>query len=104
LFRLQEYQLRYVSFLVDWERLDLMNELLSFQAGYEAVIAMYPFILHSLVLSFFSSVFAPFGGFFASGFKRAFKIKVRIDSWDQELSVSFWPSKLSDIIHWSIFL
>lgn len=38
---------------------------------------MYPFMLHSLSLSVFSSVIGPFGGFFASGFKRAFKIKVR---------------------------
>lgn len=34
-----------------------------------------PFALHSLSLSLFSSVIGPFGGFFASGFKRAFKIK-----------------------------
>lgn len=39
-------------------------------------ITMYPFMLHSLSLSIFSSVIGPFGGFFASGFKRAFKIKV----------------------------
>lgn len=38
-------------------------------------ITMYPFMLHSLSLSLFSSVIGPFGGFFASGFKRAFKIK-----------------------------
>jgi len=30
---------------------------------------------HALVLSAFASIIAPFGGFFASGFKRAFKIK-----------------------------
>ncbi|KAI8429232.1 hypothetical protein MSG28_007754 [Choristoneura fumiferana] len=36
---------------------------------------MYPFMIHSLALSIFSSVIGPFGGFFASGFKRAFKIK-----------------------------
>lgn len=36
---------------------------------------MYPFVLHSFALSLFSSVIGPFGGFFASGFKRAFKIK-----------------------------
>ncbi len=35
-----------------------------------------PFQLHSLALSVFASFIAPFGGFFASGFKRAFKIKV----------------------------
>lgn len=34
-----------------------------------------PFLLHSLSMSFFSSIIGPFGGFFASGFKRAFKIK-----------------------------
>ncbi|CAF4904252.1 unnamed protein product [Pieris macdunnoughi] len=38
-------------------------------------ITMYPFMIHSLSLSIFSSVIGPFGGFFASGFKRAFKIK-----------------------------
>nr|XP_023023202.1 phosphatidate cytidylyltransferase, photoreceptor-specific-like isoform X1 [Leptinotarsa decemlineata] len=35
----------------------------------------YPFILHSFSLSFFASVIAPFGGFFASGFKRAVNVK-----------------------------
>ncbi|KAJ0751353.1 putative phosphatidate cytidylyltransferase [Helianthus annuus] len=30
---------------------------------------------HALCLGLFASVIAPFGGFFASGFKRAFKIK-----------------------------
>ncbi|KAJ9478706.1 Phosphatidate cytidylyltransferase [Pseudozyma hubeiensis] len=33
------------------------------------------FQLHSLVLASFASLVAPFGGFFASGFKRAFNIK-----------------------------
>jgi len=31
--------------------------------------------IHTLWLSLFASLIAPFGGFFASGFKRAFKIK-----------------------------
>lgn len=31
--------------------------------------------IHSLVIALFSSLIAPFGGFFASGLKRAFKIK-----------------------------
>ena len=35
---------------------------------------------HSIVLSLFSSLIAPFGGFFASGFKRAFKVKVYRES------------------------
>ncbi|XP_052829920.1 phosphatidate cytidylyltransferase, photoreceptor-specific isoform X1 [Octopus bimaculoides] len=35
----------------------------------------YPFMLHSISMSLFASVIGPFGGFFASGFKRAFKIK-----------------------------
>jgi len=33
---------------------------------------------HALALGLFASIIAPFGGFFASGFKRAFKIKVYI--------------------------
>ena len=35
-----------------------------------------PFQWHALTLSVFASLIAPFGGFFASGFKRAFRIKV----------------------------
>ncbi|KAG6857681.1 hypothetical protein H0H87_004097 [Tephrocybe sp. NHM501043] len=34
-----------------------------------------PYQYHLLLLSFFASLVAPFGGFFASGFKRAFNIK-----------------------------
>ncbi|CAI9568268.1 unnamed protein product [Staurois parvus] len=36
---------------------------------------IYPFQFHSIALSTFGSLIGPFGGFFASGFKRAFKIK-----------------------------
>ncbi|VDK81493.1 unnamed protein product [Litomosoides sigmodontis] len=36
---------------------------------------IYPFLLHSIVMGLFASILGPFGGFFASGFKRAFKIK-----------------------------
>jgi phosphatidate cytidylyltransferase len=38
-------------------------------------IYLYPFQIHALALSVFASTIGPFGGFFASGFKRAFKIK-----------------------------
>ncbi|CAL1544558.1 unnamed protein product [Lymnaea stagnalis] len=41
----------------------------------KTTVSMYPFILHSIAMSVFASVIGPFGGFFASGFKRAFKIK-----------------------------
>ena len=34
-----------------------------------------PFQIHCLVMATFASLVAPFGGFFASGFKRAFNIK-----------------------------
>lgn len=47
--------------------------------GMRATITCYPFVFHSLAQSVFSSVIGPFGGFFASGFKRAFKIKVIIN-------------------------
>jgi len=36
---------------------------------------LYPMVLHGMLLACFSSLIAPFGGFFASGFKRAFKMK-----------------------------
>uniref|UniRef100_A0AAR2L322 Phosphatidate cytidylyltransferase n=1 Tax=Pygocentrus nattereri TaxID=42514 RepID=A0AAR2L322_PYGNA len=38
-------------------------------------VNLYPFQIHSIALSTFGSLIGPFGGFFASGFKRAFKIK-----------------------------
>lgn len=38
-------------------------------------VTLYPFFLHAFFMSIFASVIGPFGGFFASGFKRAFKIK-----------------------------
>lgn len=38
-------------------------------------ISISPIQWHGLVLALFASVIAPFGGFFASGFKRAFNIK-----------------------------
>uniref|UniRef100_A0A8D2Q091 Phosphatidate cytidylyltransferase n=1 Tax=Varanus komodoensis TaxID=61221 RepID=A0A8D2Q091_VARKO len=48
--------------------------LLQLVLGRETV-NMYPFQMHSIALSTFASLIGPFGGFFASGFKRAFKIK-----------------------------
>uniref|UniRef100_A0A0D6QVF2 Phosphatidate cytidylyltransferase n=1 Tax=Araucaria cunninghamii TaxID=56994 RepID=A0A0D6QVF2_ARACU len=38
-------------------------------------VTLLPVSKHALVLGLFASIVAPFGGFFASGFKRAFKIK-----------------------------
>ncbi|TYI79039.1 hypothetical protein E1A91_D06G257700v1 [Gossypium mustelinum] len=40
-------------------------------------ISILPVQWHALCLGLFASIIAPFGGFFASGFKRAFKIKDR---------------------------
>jgi len=38
-------------------------------------VKIHQFQIHSLVFSIFASTIGPFGGFFASGFKRAFRIK-----------------------------
>ncbi|KAE8736213.1 Transcription activator [Hibiscus syriacus] len=38
-------------------------------------ISILPVQWHALCFGLFASIIAPFGGFFASGFKRAFKIK-----------------------------
>eukprot|EP00049_Salpingoeca_infusionum_P004693 m.82430 g.82430 ORF g.82430 m.82430 type:complete len:424 (-) comp12690_c0_seq1:1077-2348(-) len=38
-------------------------------------VQMIPVLIHGFVLAVFASLIAPFGGFFASGLKRAFKIK-----------------------------
>ena len=36
---------------------------------------MKPVVPHAMVISIFASIICPFGGFFASGVKRAFRIK-----------------------------
>ena len=41
----------------------------------DMTISYAPYQLHLLLLACFASLVAPFGGFFASGFKRAFNIK-----------------------------
>ena len=51
------------------------NVCVCFQVGCPKTIVAYPFVFHSLSLSLFGAIIGPFGGFFASGFKRAFKIK-----------------------------
>ena len=38
-------------------------------------LTIFPFFVHTFWMSLFASIIGPFGGFFASGFKRAFKIK-----------------------------
>ncbi|XP_063718588.1 phosphatidate cytidylyltransferase, photoreceptor-specific-like [Symsagittifera roscoffensis] len=38
-------------------------------------LLLFPFLGHTLIISLFVSIVGPFGGFFASGFKRAFKVK-----------------------------
>ncbi|XP_014676140.1 PREDICTED: phosphatidate cytidylyltransferase 1-like [Priapulus caudatus] len=40
-----------------------------------ASMTLFPFQLHAVGMALFASIIGPFGGFFASGFKRAFKIK-----------------------------
>ena len=62
-FRPQEYSLPQT--LTTWRRILGMKETLTF----------YPFFIHCFFMSLFASIIGPFGGFFASGFKRAFKIK-----------------------------
>ncbi|PIO38824.1 hypothetical protein AB205_0142210 [Aquarana catesbeiana] len=59
LFQLQEYHIpAVIQSFIGWK-----------------TVWMYPFQIHSIALSTFASLIGPFGGFFASGFKRAFKIK-----------------------------
>ncbi|KAL8601481.1 hypothetical protein ACOMHN_000423 [Nucella lapillus] len=43
--------------------------------GLPSTLKMHPFVLHSISMSIFASFLGPFGGFFASGLKRAYKIK-----------------------------
>jgi phosphatidate cytidylyltransferase len=46
------------------------------QAGFhQATITILPVQLHAIVFALFASLIAPFGGFFASGIKRAYRVK-----------------------------
>jgi len=54
---------------------DLSNFLTSKLGLDFTYITLRPIQLHSLVLSLFGSLIAPFGGFFASAIKRAYRIK-----------------------------
>ena len=49
--------------------------ILPLKLGSRTTIPYAPYQFHLLVLACFASLVAPFGGFFASGFKRAFDIK-----------------------------
>ena len=42
----------------------------------QQTLELQPIVIHAVVMAVFASLIAPFGGFFASGLKRAFKIKV----------------------------
>lgn len=58
----------------------------------QKTVNLYPFQIHSISLSSFGSLIGPFGGFFASGFKRAFKIKVSLNfAYRSMLRLTFCP-------------
>ncbi|KIM75517.1 hypothetical protein PILCRDRAFT_78785 [Piloderma croceum F 1598] len=59
----------------DWTTPAPLNPLLAALGWSAPTIAYTPYMFHLLLMSCFASLVAPFGGFFASGFKRAFNIK-----------------------------
>jgi phosphatidate cytidylyltransferase len=46
-------------------------------SGRDITIRVCPAVFHCFILGIFAAFFAPFGGFFASGLKRALRIKVK---------------------------
>ena len=70
-----------ITLYVDFQPSLAFMNLLIFQLGMKPTMTIYPFFIHAIFMSIFASVIGPFGGFFASGFKRAFKIKVRQQSY-----------------------
>ncbi len=58
----------------EWTSVDLPPWLSSFGISTSGV-PIYPLAVHAIFMSIFASLIAPFGGFFASGLKRAFKVK-----------------------------
>ncbi|KAK1892957.1 Phosphatidate cytidylyltransferase 2 [Dissostichus eleginoides] len=66
-------------------------------------VRLYPFQIHSIALSSFASIMGPFGGFFASGFKRAFKIKdfantIPVALWTGSTASTSWPHVLTSTL------
>lgn len=59
----------------EWNMSDYLAFPLSLFGLDNKAVPVLPVTIHAFVLSVFSSLVAPFGGFFASGLKRAFKIK-----------------------------
>ncbi|KAF7428655.1 hypothetical protein PC9H_007884 [Pleurotus ostreatus] len=60
----------------EWEIWRPVAAILSNALGWQLTTIPYaPYQFHLLVMSCFASLVAPFGGFFASGFKRAFDVK-----------------------------
>lgn len=109
LFRPQEYTLSFVNIYLlvinqNTKLSDYIYLTLFFQIKINKTITMYPFLLHSLSMSIFSSVIGPFGGFFASGFKRAFKIKVSAAPSQFFIYLFFFPLQLNINYKWTLDL
>jgi phosphatidate cytidylyltransferase len=79
-FILTEYQLPTVLFGFIKLATSTLSKFLPIQVVSQRTVILYPVQFHSLVLAAFASLIAPFGGFFASGVKRAFKLKDFSDS------------------------
>lgn len=67
-------------------------------------IQVLPVQWHALCLGLFASIIAPFGGFFASGFKRAFKIKVNLLTSHVSLSNLIKQISKSELLKIILFL
>ena len=69
-----DFLLRYPYFMCPMEEITLLP-FQSLECKQTQGLAASGLKIHGLILACFASLVAPFGGFFASGFKRAFKIK-----------------------------
>jgi len=73
----KDFSLEYPHCTHDLPYIPVQKELPSFLANLigRSTIGITPMQWHGVALATFASLLAPFGGFFASGFKRAFKFK-----------------------------
>lgn len=80
-FRIHTFSVQDISELLSVETVDAIVQASRFLPGWLTTwvsrlsFTALPMQLHAVVLAMFASSIAPFGGFFASGFKRGFKIK-----------------------------
>ena len=69
------YGRQYRVKIIDIESLQFLNSFVPITTQDFTQFTLLPIQIHAIIFALFASLLAPFGGFFASGLKRAFNVK-----------------------------